>query len=74
MKDALDRIVMAALDGFTVLGALIAAWLLFEAVRAENAIGTAATAAVALGCIAVPYSLSAMYHRILTRECWRRRG
>jgi hypothetical protein len=71
VKDFADRIVMAVLDGLTVLGALAAGWLLFQGAKADSMVATAGLAATALGVLAVPYCLSALYHRILTRERWR---
>lgn len=72
MKEFADRVVMAAFDLLTLAGVIASGWPLYRCLKAENAIQTAALAAVALGVLGIPHVLGSMYHRILVRERWRR--
>ena len=63
----MGKIIMAVLDVFVLLGAIIGGWLVFMSIFEQSAAQTAAGAALGIGIAAIPYFISAMAHRQIVR-------
>ena len=63
----MGKFIMAVLDVFVLLGAIIGGWLVFMSIFEQSAAQTAAGAAVGIGIAAIPYFISAMAHRQIVR-------
>ncbi|SNS53152.1 hypothetical protein SAMN06295912_108116 [Sphingomonas laterariae] len=61
--------IITLLEIATLIGALLGGFLIFTALSPANtAIQTAASAAVGIGFVAVPYALAATFHRAMMRS------
>ena len=63
----MGKFIMAVLDVFVLLGAIIGGWLVFMSIFEQSAAQAAAGAAVGIGIAAIPYFISAMAHRQIVR-------
>lgn len=63
----MGKFIMAVLDVFVLLGAIIGGWLVFMSIFEQSAPQTAAGAALGIGIAAIPYFVSAMAHRQIVR-------
>lgn len=63
----MGKFIMAVLDVFVLLGAIIGGWLVFMSIFEQSAAQTAAGAALGIGIAAIPYFISAMAHRQIVR-------
>lgn len=63
-----EKIVMAVLDGLAILGALVGAWLIWSAINQETVMHTAGAATLGIAFTLVPYCLSTIAHRQITRR------
>lgn len=63
----MSKFIMAVLDVFVLLGAILGGWLVLMSIFEESAAQTAAGAAAGIGFAAIPYFVSAMAHRQIVR-------